>query len=158
MVQQRAGTLWTVNRIFALVVGIIFVLIGIIGFFTPTENATGVRAIFGIFDVDTIHSTIHLVTGLVAILVVFIGHSRTFNQIFGVLYTLLGLAGLIPALYFPAGTYGTDSGLFLGLTHINAGDHILHLIVGVAAIIVGFFMAGSATHATPAASRERDAV
>ncbi|MBA2284644.1 MAG: DUF4383 domain-containing protein [Ktedonobacteraceae bacterium] len=158
MVQQRAGMLWTVNRIFALVVGVIFVILSIIGFLTPTENATGVQAIFGIFDVDTIHNIIYLVTGLIAIATVFIGHSRTFNQVFGVVYTLLGLAGLIPALYFPAGSYGHDTGLFLGLTHINAGDHILHLIVGIAAIVVGFFMAGSASHVTPAASREGDTV
>ncbi|MBA2286243.1 MAG: DUF4383 domain-containing protein [Ktedonobacteraceae bacterium] len=158
MVQQRIGTPWTVNRIFALVIGVIFAILGIIGFFTPVENSTGVRAIFGIFDVDTIHSIFYLVTGLIAIAVVFIGHWRTFNQVFGVIYTLLGLAGLIPALYFPSGTYGTDNGLFLGLTHMNAGDHILHLIVGIAALIIGFFLERSATHATPIASRERETI
>jgi hypothetical protein len=30
--------------------------------------------------------------------------------------------------------------LFLGITHVNAGDHILHLIAGVIAIVVGFFV------------------
>ncbi len=149
--QQNAGMLWTANRIFALVLGIVFVLVGIIGFLTPMENATGVRAIFGIFDVDTVHNIIHLVTGIIAIAAAFLGGSRTFNQIFGILYTILGILGLFSFLYFPAGTYGTDSGLFLGLTHLNAGDHILHLITGIAAIIVGFFLAGSVTHATPAA-------
>lgn len=31
-------------------------------------------------------------------------------------------------------------GLFLGLTHINAADHILHLVIGLAAVAVGFMM------------------
>ena len=34
----------------------------------------------------------------------------TYNRVFGVIYTVLGLLGLIPALYFP--TYGTDAGRF----------------------------------------------
>ena len=154
--QQQTGTgmLWTANRIFALVLGIVFVLVGIIGFFTPLENSTGVRAIFGIFDVDTVHNLIHLVTGIVAIVAALLGGSRTFNQVFGILYTLLGILGLFSIFYFPAGSFGTDNGLFLGLTHLNAGDHVLHLVTGIAAIIVGFFLAGSVTHATPTASRK----
>lgn len=152
---QRTGTLWTVNRTFALVLGVVFTLIGIIGFFIPAENSTGVQALFGIFDVDTVHNIIHLVTGLIGIAAAFTGQSRTFNQVFGILYTLLGILGLISVLYFPPGSYGHDSGLFLGITHINAADHVLHLIAGIASIVVGFFLAGSATHATPTATRER---
>lgn len=157
MAQQRAstvGTLWTINRTVALIFGIVFTLIGIIGFFIPAENSTGVQALFGIFDVDAVHNIIHLVTGILALLAAFMGWSRTFNQVFGVLYTLLGILGLISGLYFPSGTYGTDSGLFLGLMHINVADHVLHLVAGIAALIVGFFLAGSATHITPDTKRE----
>ena len=135
---QRTTSQWTTNRIVALAIGIVMVLIGIIGFFIPAENSTGVQALFGIFDVDLVHNLIHLVTGLLGIAAAFTGWSRTFNRTFGVIYIVLGLIGLIPALYFPSGSFGTDSGLFLGLTHINAGDHILHLVVGLAAAAVGF--------------------
>ena len=159
MVQQRAGMIWTVNRIVALVLGIIFALLGIIGFFTPAENATGVQASLGNFDGDTVHNVLYLLTGIIGIAAAFLGGSRTFNQIFGIFYTLIGILGLISALYFPAGSFGTDKGLFLGLTHMNAGDHILHLITGIAAIVVGFFLAGTATHATPtAAMRDKETV
>ncbi len=139
MVQQTT-TAWPTNRIVALVLGVVLTLLGIIGFFVPAENSTGVQALFGIFDVDVVHNLIHLVSGLIGIAAAFTGYSRTFNQVFGVIYILLGLLGLIPALYFPAGAYGTDRGLFLGITHINAGDHILHLVIGIVAAGVGFFV------------------
>jgi Domain of unknown function (DUF4383) len=139
---QESTSKWTANRITALVIGIIFALIGIIGFFTPTENATGVRAVFGIFDVDTLHSIINLVVGLLGIASAFTGQSHTFNRIFGIVFVLFGLLGLIPALYFPSGSYGTDNGLFLSLVHDNAGDHILHLITGIAALVVAYYAVG----------------
>ncbi len=142
---QRATNQWTANRILALVLGIIFTLLGIIGFFTSPENSTGVQAILGIFDSDLIHNIFYLITGLLGIAAAFTGYSRTYNRVFGVVYLLLGLLGLIPALYFPAGAYGTDHGLFLGITHLNAGDHILHLIAGLLALAVGFFVTDSNT-------------
>lgn len=137
MVRQTETT-WSANRTFALVVGIVLLLLGIIGFFVPAENSTGVQAIFGIFDVDIVHNLVHVLSGIIGIAAAFTGWSRMFNRVFGVIYTLLGLLGLIPALYFPAGAYGHDNGLFLGLMHINAGDHILHLIIGLAALAVSF--------------------
>ncbi len=135
---QRNETAWSTNRIVALTLGIVFTLVAIVGFLTPTENSTGVRAVFGIFDVDTIHSIIHLLFGLLGIAAAFTGYSRRFNQAFGVIYIVLALLGLIPALYFPAGAYGHDSGLFLGLIHLSVADHILHLVTGLVAAAVGF--------------------
>ncbi|SRR6266566_5096460 len=148
MVQQT--TEWTTNRIVALVIGVVLLLVGIIGFFVPAENSTGVQALFGIFDVDVVHNLVHVVTGILGIAAAFTGWSRRFNQVFGIIYILLGLLGLIPALYFPAGTYGTDRGLFLGLMHINAGDHVLHLVVGIVAAAVGFFVADYVASRVPA--------
>ena len=135
---QRNDSVWTPNRILALTLGIVFTLVAIVGFLTPMENSTGVRAELGIFDVDTLHSIVHLLFGLVGIAAAFMGFSRRYNQAFGVIYIVLGLLGLIPALYFPAGSFGTDSGLFLGLMHLSIADHILHLVTGIVAAAVGF--------------------
>lgn len=140
---QRKSLSWTANRILALVLGIIFTILGIIGFFTAPENSTGVKAILGLFDSDLIHNVFYLLTGLLGLAAAFTGQSRAYNRAFGIVYIILGLLSLIPALYFPAGTYGTDSGLFLGLTHMNAGDIILHLIAGVLAILVSYFVTDS---------------
>lgn len=149
MMQSTRST-WTTNRVFALVLGIVFVLIAIIGFLTPAENSTGVQAIFGLFDVDVVHNLVHLITGIVAIAAAFMGFSVWFNRIFGIIYTLIGILGLIPALYFPSGTYGTDNGLFLGIMHINAGDHVLHLVTGIVALIVGYMLDRTVTRPTAA--------
>ncbi len=124
----------------ALFFGVIFTVIAIVGFFTPTENGTGVQAVFGLFDVDLIHNILHLITGLLGIGAAFTGQSHSFNRGFGIFYLVFALLALIPALYFPAGKYGTDSGLFLNLTHVNAGDLILYLIAAVIALVVGFFL------------------
>jgi len=55
------------------------------------------------------------------------------------------LLGLIPALYFPV--YGNDNGRFLGLTHLSAADHVLHIVLGLIALAIGFYLvnAGRAT-------------
>ncbi|TMD41552.1 MAG: DUF4383 domain-containing protein, partial [Chloroflexi bacterium] len=77
MVQRT--TAWTANRIFALVLGIVLLLVGIIGFFTPTK-AYDVQEVFCLFDVDLIHNLIHVVSGILGIAAAFMGWSRTFNR------------------------------------------------------------------------------
>ncbi|MGI9061727.1 MAG: DUF4383 domain-containing protein [Ktedonobacteraceae bacterium] len=134
---RQTRTDWTANRTLALILGIVFVILGVVGFFTPQENSTGVQALFGIFDVDTVQNVFHLITGLIGLAAAFTGQSINFNRVFGVVYTLIGLLGLIPALYFP--TYGTDSGRFLGLTHLSIGDHILNIVLGVIALAIAFY-------------------
>lgn len=133
---------WTANRTVALIIGIVFALIGIAGFFVSSSMAVG--NLLG-FDVDIVHNLIHLITGIVALAAVFTGWARRFNQIFGIVYLVLGLIGLIyPGLYF--------NQLLIGITHANAADHGLHLIVGAVAAAVGFFVRDYATtRATPTA-------
>ncbi|HEY0754503.1 MAG TPA: DUF4383 domain-containing protein [Ktedonobacteraceae bacterium] len=129
---------WTPNRTLALVLGIVFLILGLVGFITPTENSTGVRAILGIFDSDTFQNVFLLITGLLGLVAAFTGWSVLFNRVFGVVYTLVGLLGLIPALYFPV--YGNDNGRFLGLTHLSVADHILDIVLGLLALALGFYL------------------
>jgi hypothetical protein len=131
---------WTPNRIVALIIGIVFTLIGIAGFFVSSSMTVG--SLMG-FDVDIVHNLIHLVTGIIALATVFTGWFRRFNQIFGIIYLLLALAGLIyPGLYI--------NHLLMGMTHVNAADHVLHIVVGAVAAGVGFFVHDYApTRATP---------
>ena len=123
---------WSANRLFAMVLGVVFVLIGILGLITANSSTSN---LLGIFGVDLLHNLVHLITGLIALAAVYGGWYRTFNQVFGVIYLLLGLAGLIPALY--SGAAGMQ---FLGIIHINPADNVLHLLAGAVAIILGFFV------------------
>ena len=140
MIQETRAT-WTPNRMVALSIGIIFTILGIVGFFTPLENSTGVRAILGIFDSDTFGNVVFLITGLLGLAAAFTGLSVMYNRAFGIIYTLIGLLGLIPALYSPV--YGNDNGRFLGLTHLSIADHVLHLVLGLLALAIGFYLIGA---------------
>jgi Domain of unknown function (DUF4383) len=141
--RSQVMTAWTANSIVALVIGVVFTLIGVIGFFIAPGMAPG--NLLG-FDIDLVHNLIHLITGLLALIAVFTGWSRLFNRIFGVIYILIGVAGLIyPGLYF--------QGLFLGMMHVNAADHVLHLLTGIIAAGVGFFVADDDTRSLPGTPR-----
>jgi hypothetical protein len=140
MVQETRAT-WTPNRTVALMIGVVFTVLGIVGFLTPIENGTGVKAVLGIFDADTFGNVFYLITGLLGIAATFMGQSVTYNRVFGVVYTLIGLLGLIPALYFPV--YGNDNGRFLGLTHLSIADHVLDIVLGLLALAIGFYLLGA---------------
>jgi hypothetical protein len=126
-----------------MVIGVVFLLIGIVGliFDTTSGNLLG-------FDVDLVHNLVHLITGIAGIAAAMTGWPRRFNQVFGIIYILVGLAGLIPGLYF-------DQRL-LGLMHVNAADNVLHLVVGLVAAVVGFFVHDDATR--DVAGRREDAM
>jgi uncharacterized membrane protein YuzA (DUF378 family) len=129
MAVQTQNTTWTTNRIVALVIGVLFLLLGIIGFFASSSMTPA--NVLGL-DVDLMHNIVHVLTGILGIWAAFGGWSRWFNRVFGIVYILIGLAGLIPGLYF--------NQMFLGLMHLNAGDNVFHLVVGVIAAAVGFFV------------------
>ena len=124
--EARSTSAWGINRVVALVSGIVFLLIGILGLIiAPTSGS-----LFG-FEVDLVHNLVHLLTGILGLAAAFTGQSRLFNRVFGIIYIVVGIAGLFPFLYF-------DQRL-LGLMHVNAADNVLHLVVGIVAAAVGFF-------------------
>ena len=127
MVEQRSTSEWTTNRIVAMVIGVVFLVIGLLGLLFDTNGGS----ILGL-QVDLVHNLVHLLTGILGIAAAMTGWSRRFNQVFGIIYLLIGLAGLIPAFYF--------GGRLLGLMHANAADNVLHLVVGIVAAGVGFFV------------------
>ncbi len=112
-------------RSFALVLGVILLLVGILGY---VMNPTG-GLLLGVFAVDSTHNAIHLATGIAGIAAALMGWARVFCQVFGVVYLLVGVLGLI----------ATDStGMLLGILHNNTADTFLHLAIGGAAAYVGF--------------------
>jgi uncharacterized membrane protein YuzA (DUF378 family) len=66
LIQAMRAT-WTPNRTVALILGVVFTILGPVGFFTPLENSTGVRAVLGSFDSDTFGNVFYLITGLLGL-------------------------------------------------------------------------------------------
>jgi len=54
--------------------------------------------------------------------------AKTIALVFGILYTVVGIVGFIPAL---GGTFGVGSSALLGLFPINAVHNVVHLVIGI---------------------------
>lgn len=118
------------NRMFALVVGIVFLLIGVLGFI-PAFRFGGEEYLLGILAVDAVHNLIHLLVGALGVAAYYRERARLYCQGLGVVYLVVGILGFIPAFIF-----GDE--MLLGLFHVNIAINLLHLVVGAAAAYLGF--------------------
>ena len=77
----------------AILVGLIFLLIGIVGFVPAITPANGM--LLGIFHVNTAHNIVHLASGIVFLLCGMAGTGplQTFFRIFGIILGVVGLLG-----------------------------------------------------------------
>ena len=122
------------NRTVALVFGIVFLLVGVLGF-VPALTPDG--ALLGLFMVNTLHNIVHLAFGVLGIAAVLTGTSVLYNRAAGIIYLLLTVLGFIPGL--------APGGMLLGLVMINLADNFLHLVLGVVLAYVGFALAPRST-------------
>jgi hypothetical protein len=109
----------------AVVFGIVFVLVGIMGFIpNPIAGA------MGFFQTDVLHDLVHLVIGIVLLIVAMSAPEKSalWLKIFGVVYLLLAVLGF---LLIPSG------GALLGLVTMNSADHFLHVVLGIVLLIAG---------------------
>lgn len=113
-------------RLLAVIFGIIFIFIGVAGFL-PNFMANGL--LFGYFEVDTMHNIVHVVTGVLAIMAATqLRRARFYFQVFGLFYAVVAIVSLAK---------GGD--LSFVMMHMNSADNILHLVVAVVALYLGFF-------------------
>jgi hypothetical protein len=108
----------------ALIIGFTFIAVGLLGFMPnpiiyDSDNA--------IFHADAVHSSVHLLSGILFIIFATALPARTalFMKIFGVVYFLLGVLGLVSI-----GVSGMTQ--LLGFLHVNGPDNILHILLGAA--------------------------
>ncbi|WP_430788949.1 DUF4383 domain-containing protein [Virgibacillus flavescens] len=102
--------------VFAKVLGIIFIILGVVGFFIPMEN---------IFDLTVAHNIVHLLSGVIALaLSSSEAKSAMYAKVFGFIYLLVAVIGL----------FVTE---IAGLVLLPA-DNVLHFIIAFASIYVGF--------------------
>lgn len=108
----------------AKVFGVVFLLIGILGF-VPGITTDG--HLLGIFHVDMLHNIIHILTGIIAFLVMgSASKSQMYFKVFGIVYLIVAVAGFVQ---------GTT---VLGLIGVNMADNILHIVIALVALVAGF--------------------
>lgn len=111
----------------ANVFGIVFVLVGVLGFVPGiTEN----DHLLGIFHVNTAHNLVHIVSGIAALAAAATSYraARNYFRIFGVIYALVALLGFL--------TGGTEP--LLGIIANNEADNWLHVGIAAVSLALGF--------------------
>jgi hypothetical protein len=112
----------------SLIIGIIFIAVGLLGY---TSNPI-IGEQDAIFHANAVHNMVHIVSGVLFILIALAapGSAATFLKVFGVVYLLLGILGLVQI-----GTSGM--GELLGFLHVNGADNFLHIGLGVIIFLAG---------------------
>ena len=110
------------------ILGVVFILVGIIGFVSPGFLGT---------HLSLTHNLVHLISGAIALYFGFagtLGAARMFCIVFGVVYLLLGVCGFLlgsgPDRMFEALAS-------LGL-HLGTMDHVVHILLGIVFLAGGF--------------------
>ncbi len=122
----------TLAQRFAQIFGLVYLLVGILGFIPPllTGNIPGVIGPFsglllGLFAVNWLHNIAHIAIGAAGLASYrSAAGARSYAIGVGVLYLLLFVIGLILPTVF-------------GLLPLNGPDNILHLVSGAAALAIG---------------------
>ena len=126
------------TRYFSLVLGIIFLLVGIAGFVpgllqTP-EPAADVEVtqsfgrLMGLFPVNALHNVVHIIFGIwgIAAYRSYTG-ARGYSKAVAIIYAVLAVMGLIPGL-----------NTTFGLIPLYGHDIWLHAVIAIAAAYFGF--------------------
>ncbi len=107
----------------ALVFGVVFALVGVIGLL----GGFGIVGPSGIFSTDSIHDWVHIISGVAFLIVAFAVpmHSSMAMKVFGVVYLLVGVLGF----------FGSP---VLGFLEVNSADNFLHIVLGAVILWAGF--------------------
>ncbi len=121
----------TLAQVYALVLGAVLVLVGILGFLVEPSFGIGDSAERGTliaFDINGSHNVVQLLSGVVGLAIAgTAAKARLFAIGYGVVYVLVTILGFIVG----------DGGLLLSLIPINTADNLLHLAIAVSGIAVG---------------------
>ena len=126
-------------RTFALVFGIVYALVGVLGFLPgfnqPTPAGapslavdTGYGYLLGLFPINALHNLVHLVVGLLGLAAYArFSTAHTYARGLAIVYGLLTLMGLVPGL-----------NTTFGLIPIFGYDVWLHALTAVVSAYFGF--------------------
>jgi hypothetical protein len=121
------------NRLLGLVLGVVYLLVGILGFFLTSD--TGFAATTGpkfidLFEVNPLHNLVHLAVGIILFVTALVGvrSARIANMTLGAIFLLVGVVGLL--LASPSNA--------LNILAINGADNVLNFATAVVLLCVGF--------------------
>jgi Domain of unknown function (DUF4383) len=121
-------------RLYALTVGGVLTIAGIIGFFYNASFDVGDSlqrdAVFGILEVNAWHNIVHIATGVLGLLAA--GYAaRAYALGLGLVYVVVAFVGFIDL------GSGDLNDTILQFIPVNTEDNILHLALGVLGLAAG---------------------
>ncbi|NCL74666.1 hypothetical protein AIIKEEIJ_02111 [Rhodococcus sp. YH1] len=137
----------------ALAVGVVFLLVGILGFvpgittnydtMTFAGHESG-ALLLGIFEVSILHNIVHLLFGVAGVAMArTVGAARSYLIGGGIIYLVLWLYGLV-----------VDKDSSANFVPVNSADDWLHFVLGAAMIALGFLLTRrTTTHRTVPGTR-----
>ena len=118
----------SLQRTAALVFGIVFLLVGVLGFIPPLNSG---NLLLSLFAVNWPHNIVHLLFGVLGVAAATTGAwSLLYIRVTGIVYLLVAALGFIGILTF--------NGMLLGLVMVNPADNFLHLAIAIVTLILGF--------------------
>ena len=117
----------------AILFGLVFLVIGILGF---VPGIAPDHMLFNRFHVNGVHNLVHIVSGVIFLIAGRSGAAaaRTWFQIFGIIYAIVAVWG------FAVGTGNT-----LLIVSNNPADTWLHVVLAVVMLFLGFGTSRSST-------------
>ncbi|TME26124.1 MAG: DUF4383 domain-containing protein [Chloroflexi bacterium] len=117
----------------ALIFGVIYFLVGVLGFIGPLIGTSSFititqdrHALLGLADINLLHNLVHLAIGLAGLAAASsVANSRTFCQVVGVILLIVGLLGVFVGNLF-------------GILPLAGFDIPLHLVTGAVLAYFGF--------------------
>lgn len=116
----------TLSRLYAIVFGVVYTAVGLVGMAVSSSLAVGTLLIF---QVNLVHNLIHLVVGLAGIAAFASGRQVLYCRVMAVVFALVAVAGFLPQP-------------LLGVVPIGGFDILLHAATAVLAGIAGWAYAG----------------
>jgi len=134
------------TRYFALIYGIVFLVIGIAGFIpalkTPPQPGVdlavdmGFGRLLGIFPVNVLHNIVHLLFGIWGVAAYrSFSRARLYARAVAVVYAVLAVLGFFPVV-----------NTLFGLVPLYGNDIWLHIVLAAIAVYFGFFAPAPAEH------------
>ncbi|MCP3422230.1 DUF4383 domain-containing protein [Nocardioides pinisoli] len=137
--QSRSTASGTPVQAAAVLVGAVFLLVGVLGFIPGITTGSGSleaaghdshAELLGIFQVSVLHNVVHLLFGVVGIALARRPSSaRAFLVVGGGVYLLLFLYGVV-----------VDKDSQANFVPLNTADDVLHLVLGVGMIALGIVL------------------